>query len=60
MIIIYRILTIVIVIFLPLILVWRVFKKKEILNRSKEKICFFNKKKIKEDLFGFMVQVLVK
>ena len=53
MIIVYRILTIVIVIFLPLILVWRVFKKKEILNRSKEKICFFGKKRNKGKLVWF-------
>ena len=48
MIIVYRILTIVIVIFLPLILVWRIFKKKEILNRSKEKLYkkFMKKKMI--------------
>jgi 3-deoxy-D-manno-octulosonic-acid transferase len=53
MIIAYRILTIVIVIFLPLILVWRVFKKKEILNRSKEKICFFGKKRNEGKLVWF-------
>ena len=53
MIIVYRILTIVIVIFLPLILVWRVFKKKEILNRSKEKICFFGKKRNEGKLVWF-------
>jgi len=53
MIIVYRILIIVIVIFLPLILVWRVFKKKEILNRSKEKICFFGKKRNKGKLVWF-------
>ena len=53
MIIVYRILTIVIVIFLPFILVWRVFKKKEILNRSKEKICFFGKKRNEGKLVWF-------
>src|SRR5210317_2108460 len=53
MIIVYRILTIVIVIFLPLILVWRVFKKKEILNISKKKICFFHKKRNKGRLVWF-------
>ena len=53
MIILYRILTIIIFIFLPLILVWRLFRRKEILNRSKEKICFFTKKRNKGKLIWF-------
>ena len=53
MIIVYRILTIFVTVFLPLILIWRLFKKKEILNRSKEKIGFFKKKLNKGKLIWF-------
>ena len=53
MIIVYRILTIIIFLFLPLILLWRLFKKKETINSSKEKIAFFKKRRNKEKLIWF-------
>ena len=53
MIIVYRILTIIIFLFVPLILLWRLFRKKEILDRSKEKITLFKKKRNKGKLIWF-------
>ena len=53
MIIVYRILTIIIFLFLPLILLWRLFRKKETINSSKEKIAFFKKRRNKEKLIWF-------
>ena len=53
MIIVYRILTIIIFLFVPLILLWRLFRKKENLNRSKEKIAFFKKRRNKGKLIWF-------
>jgi len=53
MIIVYRILTIIIFLFIPLILLWRLFRKKEILNSSKEKIAFFKKRRNKGKLIWF-------
>ena len=51
--IVYRILTIIIFLFIPLILLWRLFRKKEILNSSKEKIAFFKKRRNKGKLIWF-------
>jgi len=53
MIIVYRILTIIIFLFVPLILLWRLFRKKEILNSSKEKIAFIRKRRNKGKLIWF-------
>ena len=39
---------------------FRIYKKKKIHIRFKEKFSIFSKKKSKENLFGFMVQVLVR
>ena len=53
MIIVYRILTIIIFLFVPLILLWRLFRKKENLDRSREKIAFFKKRRNKGKLIWF-------
>ena len=53
MIIVYRILTIIIFLFVPLILLWRLFRKKEILNSSKDKIAFIRKRRSKGKLIWF-------
>ena len=50
MIFIYRIIINIILILSPLIIIYRLFKKKENLIRFKEKFCFFSKKKIKGKL----------
>ena len=60
MLIIYRIFINLILIFIPLIFIFRLIKKKETIISFKEKIGFFQKKKKWEKLFGFMEQVLVK
>ena len=49
----YRLLTILILILSPIILIIRLFKKKEDPKRFKEKFCFFSKKKIKGKLIWF-------
>ena len=53
MLIIYRIITNFIIIFAPLILLFRFFKKKEDPIRFKEKFCFFSKKRKKGKLIWF-------
>ena len=50
---IYRILINLILIFSPIIILVRIFKKKEDVNRFKEKFCFFSKKKVKKNLIWF-------
>ena len=50
---IYQIIISLIAIFSPLIILFRIFKKKEDPNRFKEKFCFFSKKKIKGKLVWF-------
>ena len=51
--IIYRILINIIFIISPIIIIYRLLKKKEIINRFAEKFCFFSKKKIKGNLIWF-------
>ena len=46
----YRILINIVYILSPIIIIYRLFKKKEDLTRFKEKFCFFSKKKIKGKL----------
>jgi len=41
----YRFLINIIIIFSPLIIIFRLIKKKEHLTRFKEKLCFFSKKR---------------
>ena len=53
MLIFYRILTVIFLIFSPIILIFRLFKKKEDPKRFKEKFCFFSKTKIKGKLIWF-------
>ena len=53
MIIIYRILINIVLIFSPLIFLIRFFKKKEDLKSYKEKLCFFSEKKINGKLIWF-------
>ena len=60
MLLIYRILINLITLISPIIILIRLFKKKEHPKRFLEKYCYLLKKKIKENLFGFMDQVLVK
>ena len=50
---IYRILINFVLIFSPLIILIRIFKKKEDTKRFKEKLCFFSKRKIKKKLIWF-------
>ena len=57
MLFIYRVLINLIFILSPLIIIFRILKKKEDPKRFKEKLCFFSKKRGKENLFGFMVLV---
>ena len=57
MIILYRILINFVFILSPLILIYRLLKKKEHSVRFKEKFVFFQKKEVKVKYFGFMVQV---
>ena len=57
MLIIYRVLINLIFILSPLIILFRLIKKKEDSKRFIEKIGFFQKKIIKVNLYGFMVQV---
>ena len=54
----YRILANLILIISPLIILIRLLKKKEHPIRFKEKFGFYTKKKLLENLFGFMEQVL--
>ncbi len=49
----YRILTVIFLILSPIILIFRLFKKKEDPKRFKEKFCFFSKTKIKGKLIWF-------
>ena len=53
MLILYRILTIIIFVFTPLILIYRLIKKKESLIRFKEKFCFSSKIRAKGKLIWF-------
>ena len=53
MLFIYRCLINLVLILSPLILVYRLFKKKENFFRMKEKICFFSKKRKKGKLIWF-------
>ena len=53
MLIFYRILTIIFLILSPIILIFRLFNKKEDPKRFKEKFCFFSKTKIKGKLIWF-------
>ena len=53
MFLIYRFFINIIFLFSPLIIVFRLLKKKESLKRFKEKFCFFSKKKIKGKLIWF-------
>ena len=53
MLIFYRILTIIFLVLSPIILIVRLFKKKEDPKRFKEKFCFFSKTKIKGKLIWF-------
>ena len=50
---IYRLLINLVFILSPLIIIFRLFKKKESISRFKEKFCFFSKKKIKKKLIWF-------
>ena len=50
---IYRVLTNLILIISPIIILFRLFKKKEHPKRFKEKFCFFTKKKITGKLIWF-------
>ena len=49
----YRILINLVLLISPLIILFRIFKKKEDLNRFKEKFCFFSKSKKKGKLIWF-------
>ena len=53
MLIIYRLLINITLILSPIILFLRLIKKKEDLNRCKEKLCFFSKKKKRGKLIWF-------
>ena len=53
MFVIYRFLINLIVILSPLIILFRLFKKKEHKLRFKEKFCFFSKKRVKGKLIWF-------
>ena len=57
MLIIYRILINIIYLLTPIIIIIRLIKKKEDPKRFKEKFCFFTKKKLKVNLYGYMVRV---
>ena len=50
---IYRILIYLIILISPIILIFRIFNKKEDIKRFKEKFCFFSKKRIKGKLLWF-------
>jgi 3-deoxy-D-manno-octulosonic-acid transferase len=49
----YRLLINLVLLISPLIILFRIFKKKEDLNRFKEKFCFFSKKRTKGKLVWF-------
>ena len=51
--IIYRFLINIVFIISPIVIVYRLLKKKEIIDRFGEKFCFFSKKKIKRNLIWF-------
>ena len=53
MIIVYRLLINLVLIFSPLIILFRLIKRKEHLFRFKEKFCFFTKKRLKGKLIWF-------
>ena len=53
MLIIYRFLINLVLILSPIIIIYRLFKKKEDIKRFKEKFCFFTKKKVKGRLIWF-------
>ena len=58
MLIIYRILINIAYFLSPLIIILRLIRNKEDTKRYKEKFCFFSQKKeLKVNLFGYMVQV---
>jgi len=56
----YRFIIFLLIIFSPIILIIRLFKKKEHPKDLKKNFVFFQKKDLREKLFGFMVQVLEK
>ena len=60
MLILYRIIIFILLIFSPIIISYRILKNKEDKKRYKEKFSIPTKKKLKENLFGSMVQVLEK
>ena len=53
MLFVYRVLINLIFILSPIIIIFRVFQKKEDLKRFKEKFCFFSKKKKEGQLIWF-------
>ena len=53
MLILYRILTIVVFLFLPLVLIYRIFKKKENHISIQQKLCLFSKKILKKKTIWF-------
>ena len=53
MLILYRIIINIIFLLSPIILTFRLIKKKEDLKRFKEKFCFFTKKRVKGNLIWF-------
>ena len=53
MLIIYRFLINLVLILSPIIIIYRLFKKKEDIKRFREKFCFFTKKKVKGRLIWF-------
>ena len=50
----YQILITILLIFSPLIIFFRILKKKEDSKRFKEKFCISSKKRVAGNLFGFM------
>ena len=60
MFLIYRILLNLTLIFSPLIILVRLLRNKEHPTRFREKLGFYTKKKLMENLYGFMGQVSVK
>ena len=56
---IYRLIINFIFLLSPIIILYRIFRNKKI-QKIKEKLCFYSKKKVRKNLFGFMELVLVK
>ena len=57
---IYQLSISIILIFSPIIIIYRIFKNKEDKFRVKEKFCFFSKKGMQANSSGFTVLVSVK